>query len=158
MAKFPMYLFKRDIFTALTMDVKVSTEKPPCFDNLVVWLGFIPATAIFTYGDTIYNPNNVKLSDQLIVHEQVHMKQQGFNDADAALWWGKFMRDEKFRIDQEAEAYAEQYAFLCHYIKAKQQRFDLLMQLSRILAGPLYGHAVPYVEAMGLIRNRSGVK
>lgn len=163
-------LFQRDPFTRSTMlkGVKVLAEKPPVWDSVCQWLGFQPTSALFTYGDTIYNPGSNPIPDQLVVHERVHMAQQmehydfkgvhraeGTTPMSPALWWGKFLREPGFRYDQEAEAYAVQYGWLCRQVKGKEQHLDILTQLSRMLASPLYGSEISFQDAMRLIRQKS---
>lgn len=138
-------------------NVKMSTEKPPVWDSVCSAFNIIPSGAVFTYGDTIFNPNNFELIDHIIEHEKVHMDQQGHSVEGAEIWWGKFLRDPQFRIDQEAQAYARQYDFLCGRIKGKQQRFETRMKLAKILAGELYARAITTIEAEKLIRSYSKV-
>ena len=91
--------------------MKIVNEKPPIFDKIVK-AGMSPSldSTIFTYGDTIYNPSGRPIPDHLIAHEARHFKQQG---NDPAAWWDKYLVDKEFRFEQEAEAYANQYKFLC---------------------------------------------
>lgn len=122
--------------------------KPPIFDSLVATFGVIPKTAVFTYGDKIYNPENLFIREDVIEHEKVHMKQQGDNPD---LWWGRFLREPAFRIDQEARAYGRQYQFICKQHKDRNEQTRFLFFLANILSGPLYGRAVGHAEARTLI-------
>ena len=148
--------------------VKVSTEKPPVWDAICVAFKINPVTAIFTYGDTIYNPNNIPLNRHLVEHECVHMKQQkamvikkgnnvGMTEKNTleqmtpALWWGKFLRDVNFRIDQEARAYGHQYDVICETIKDRNLRARVKQDLARSFSGPLYGNCISQAEAANLI-------
>lgn len=160
-------LFQRDPFTRSTMakHEKIIVGTPPVWDSVCQWLGFLPMSALFTYGDTIYNPGSNPIPDQLIVHEQVHMVQQYRERAasnnprlepmNPALWWGKFLRDKDFRYQEESEAYGAQYAWLCKQVKGTEQHLEILMQLSRILAGPLYGSELGFQDAMRMIKSKS---
>jgi hypothetical protein len=139
-------------------EVKVSTAKPPVWDSVCKTFNVNPTTAIFTYGDTIYNPNNCKLNKHLIEHERVHMKQQNYNDKDAALWWGRFLREPEFRIDQEARAYAHQYDVICEIVKDRNMRARVRMDLSRFFSGPLYGSIITQVDAINLISKYAKTK
>ena len=111
-----------------------------------------PETVIFTYGDTIYVPSGNPLPEDLIEHESLHTKQQG-DDPDA--WWERYIKDEDFRIDQEAKAYGKQYAYLCKQHKDRNAQARILMNLARILSGPLYGNVLKHSEAMKLIKDFS---
>ena len=140
----------------MTYEVKI--EKPPIWNDICFAFGIIPQKVLFTYGDTIYNPDNVKIPDDIIEHEKVHMEQQNHNVNDAALWWGKFLRDPAFRVDQESKAYAVQYRFVCKFVTDRNQRFNFRMELARLLSGPLYGNSISQKDAEKLIYKLSGVK
>lgn len=173
-----------EIKTTVIDGIEVIYTKPPVWDSVVATFQVIPATAVFTYGNRIYNPSGAYIADHVIEHEKVHMNQQarlinhapecnilktedtedenrcscGQVDEGAALWWGKFLRDSAFRIDQETEAYAFQYAFVCYKVKDRNARVKFLTQIAQTLAGPLYGRAISFNEAMSNIKSRSGVQ
>jgi hypothetical protein len=134
---------------------------PPCYDNVCAAFQVNPLGVYFTYGDAIYvpNPSNYPPPD-IIEHEKVHMKQQGYSEEGAAEWWGKFLRDPDFRIQQEAAAYARQYAFLVEdrRINGREQRFHVRWTLAGQLSGPMYGNAISRHDAAALIQRLSGVK
>jgi hypothetical protein len=134
---------------------KMSYDKPPVWDSVCLAFKINPTSAIFTYGDTIYNPNKLNLTADLVEHERMHMAQQEHSDEGAALWWGKYLRDADFRIDQEARAYGRQYDVICKVITDRNQRNRVLMDLARILSGPLYNKVVNVNTAMTLIKSFS---
>lgn len=137
---------------------EIIVGKPPVFDMVSAAFQVNPINALFTYGNKIYNPGNNPVPEYLVVHEKVHMVQQNWNDKDAALWWGKFLRDPEFRIDQESRAYGTQYAWMCKNMKeyrGRDQQFQLRVGLARILAGPLYDNCISHGEAMGLIKQHA---
>lgn len=136
------------------MEIKIA--KPPIYDSACSAFKINPETVLFTYGDTIYNPGGVNLSDDLIKHEEVHAEQQNHNDEEAALWWGKYLRDPEFRLKQEVEAYGKQYWYICRYKTSnKQTQFTILKRFAQILSGPLYGECVGLLRAMQLIKEQS---
>ena len=103
---------------------------------------------IFTYGDTIYNPDNFIIPDDLITHEETHMKQQG---KDPDRWWKRYFVDQKFRLEQELEAYRNQYRYAINNYD-KRSRKELLKRISKDLSRPLYGSLVTKKEAKKLIK------
>lgn len=137
--------------------IRVIHETPPVWANVCATFGVIPATAVFTYNDRIYNPCGAYLPDHIVVHERVHIKQQGGTDESAGLWWGKFLRDPAFRLDQESEAYAVQYAYVCKQQKDRNVRHNFLLNLARVLSGPMYGNCIGMQEALNLIKSRANV-
>lgn len=139
--------------------MKIVNEKPPIYDQLVAYgFGFDPGGTVFTYGDTLYNPAGIAIPDHLLVHEEVHAGQQGHSEKVAKDWWGRYVVDPYFRIDQESEAYAKQYAFICVKVKDRNQRHGVLWNLASMLGGPMYGLVISHDAAMKMIREKSNVK
>jgi len=134
--------------------MQIKNEKPPIWENACAAFQINPKNTIFTYGDIIYNPGGKTLSEDVIAHETVHIQQQSVDGPD--LWWGKYLRDPEFRIQQEVRAYAAQFAFLISKYKDKNQRVRILMDLAQLLSGPLYANAISHTEAMMLIQQCSG--
>ena len=137
--------------------VKIVNEKPPIYDAVCATFGIKPVNVFFTYGDTIYNPDGIDIPEDVIVHEKHHMKQQT-TDTTPELWWGKYLRDEHFRIEQEAKCYGKQYAFVCKTMPDRNERSRFLHKLATSLSGPLYGYSVASMEACLIIKQHSGVK
>ena len=146
---------------------KVKMDKPPIWNEVCVAFGIKPE-AYFTYGDTIYCVDVPFPQPDIIEHEKVHMEQQlafipperrikGNEDEGAALWWGKYLREPAFRVDQEAKAYGKQYAFICETVKDRNKRAWFLAQFAKSLSGPMYHNAVTGVKASKLIKQYSHV-
>ena len=112
-------------------------------------------STLYTYDDTIYNPKGVAISAQLLRHEAVHYEQQS-NDPDA--WWGRYLIDPYFRIDQECEAYASEYAFYCKNHKDRNHRDKVLRQMAGFLSGELYGNVISSQAARKMIKAKSNVR
>lgn len=135
--------------------IKISYEKPPIWDAICATFKIIPKNVYFTYGDIIYNPDKLEIPIDILEHEKVHMEQQKHNETDAALWWGKYLREPEFRLDQEARGYGRQYEVICGIIKDRNKRNHLLIQLAKSLSGPLYNNIISQSEAMKLIKSFS---
>ena len=135
--------------------MKILNEQPPML-NEILGAGMLPnETTIFTYGDTIYNPGGHELSDHLIEHEETHCDQQG---NDPKKWWERYLIDPYFRIEQESEAYANQFAYICAKVKDRNQRAKICLDLARVLSGPLYGNIISQQNAYNTIKVKSKVK
>lgn len=102
---------------------------------------------VFTYGDKLYNPYKIKLVPHLIIHETVHSEQQ----KDPKEWWDKYLKDPDFRLEQELEAYAKQYAYAKPQLNAKGQEL-FLEKISFDLSSEVYGNIVSYQKAESDIR------
>jgi hypothetical protein len=124
---------------------------PPQYDKMVVRFPGITPTAVFAYGDTLYNPSGGAISDDLMAHEETHAGRQ-VDVGGPAEWWRMYMADEDFLISEEAFAYGAQARFLAQRTKDRNARFRVLMHLAQIFSGPLYGNVVTFDQAVILIR------
>ena len=130
-------------------------EKPPIYDQ-IVQAGMNPSlNAIYTYGDTIYVPSGREVPDDIIAHEETHCDQQG---ADPDAWWSRYLDDPYFRIQQETEAYAVQYDFICETTKDRNWRDKILRRMATVLSGPTYGNVIGSQSAYSMIKNKAKTK
>lgn len=134
--------------------MKTSTEFPPNWNQIRIAFPSVEGGgAIFCYGYTIYNPFNREISADLIYHESVHARQQG---STPDVWWYRYINDINFRLDQEIEAYGEQFAFVCRHIPPEVSKNRIkktfLEPMARALSGEVYGKLISYNEAESKIR------
>ena len=128
----------------------IKKEQPPFFDKILA-AGMRPTgSTVYTYGDTIYSPLGGEIPGNLVIHEQVHSAQQGENP-DA--WWDRYLSDSYFRMDQEVEAYREQYLYLQKNIKDRERLHKILFELAGSLSSPIYGNMITREAAMNMIKN-----
>jgi hypothetical protein len=138
--------------------MKIINEKPLIWASVRALLDFDENRTIFTYGDAIYNPAGFVITPDLIVHEMVHKKQQASMNLfgrwfGAARWWKRYLRDPKFRFEQELEAYRAQYQYVAKEYNDREKLSKYLMNMSRELVGPMYGNlGGNFTEVMSLIR------
>lgn len=147
--------------------MEVKETFPPHFEEIQLLFPISKENpAIFCYGDTIHNPYGKEITPDLECHESVHSKQQG-DDPDG--WWRKYLTDPQFRLEQELEAYGEQYAFAKRHIEAAANEAakegkrltagknnlirHALESMSFALSGPTYGNIIPYGKAESKIRH-----
>ncbi len=129
--------------------MKILKTYPPNFEELNKKFELNEFT-VFTYGDKLYNPNNVAISEDLIAHEETHVKQQG---KDPKKWWRKYIDDKNFRLSQETEAYSNQYKAFKEMKKDRNERARFLHFISCELSSSLYGNIIDYQEAKERIEN-----
>jgi hypothetical protein len=103
---------------------------------------------LFTYGDTCYCKD---ISADLIAHEETHTKQQTAKGMTPKKWWAKYFKDPKFRLDQELEAYKNQWKFIQKHINDRENKARLLHHIGLSLSGKIYGNIITYTEAKNLI-------
>src|SRR3989304_1332950 len=84
-------------------------QYPPNYEAIIKHLNPNKNT-IYTYGETVYIPSGADLTVDLIAHEQTHIDQQ--SSKDPQKWWEIYLKDPKFRLEQELEAYRNQYKTL----------------------------------------------
>lgn len=129
-------------------EVKNTTPPKHIYDRCVKDFGadFMKGTT-FVYGTTIYCVKEP--SHDIIAHEVVHIDQQRrFKSPED--WWKKYFEDEEFRLEQEVEAYREQYRHLVKHCSRDYRRFKLKVMVNS-LSGKIYGNLVSKEEAKKLI-------
>lgn len=111
----------------------------------------LPKGVIFTYGNTIYNPSGDQLSQALLEHEFVHVRQQA--DKPEA-WWGKYLDDPEWRLEQELEAHRAEWKTFYRSTFSREKRAQYLWGISCRLAGPMYGGLLTIKEARERIKQK----
>ena len=126
----------------------ISHEKPPNYEDIKKALGDVwEQDVAITYGDTIHTARTDLLPD-VIVHEQVHQKQQGNSPA---VWWQMYLTDKTFRYEQERAAYIAQAKFIKKYILDRNARFKCLSEVAQDFSSPIYGNIITYDDAIKLL-------
>ena len=135
--------------------MEIIHSKPPIYEDIIS-AGMKPSEyTVYTYGNKLYVPSGDEVPADLMVHEEVHMKQQG-DDPDA--WWSRYLIDQFFRIDQETAAYAKQYAFICRKQKDREKRNRILLMIASQLAGPMYGNVISRDFALRAVKEKANVR
>jgi len=132
--------------------MKIVKDYPPNY-KLLKKVFALHKGIVFTYGNTIYNPDNGPIDGPLITHEETHSKQQGNNPE---KWWLRYIVDADFRFVQELEAYQNQYKHFCKIKKDRNTRNRFLNLIASVLSSDMYGNICSIQEAMKSIQ--SGVK
>lgn len=125
---------------------------PPNIDKITEAFGIVNPLAVFTYGDTIYNPGGGIIDSYLETHELIHQRQQ---TGDPEGWWEAYLADPEFRLDQELEAYGAQYRHYCYNKKDLGKQQEFLIRIANDLSGPMYGNLITFDEAIKLIKERA---
>lgn len=98
---------------------------------------------VFTYYPNIH-AYKADMSDDLYIHELTHIAQQ--KEIGVEVWWEKYLSDEQFRLEQEIEAYQNQWVFArenYHRAYRKMLRKHIIDNLS----GKMYGNIISKQEA-----------
>lgn len=130
--------------------MKISNEKPPIYDRLVEAFGIDWNDGIvITYGDTLHTREGNNIPQDLVIHEKTHTRQQEKLGLDG--WWEWYICYPKFRMEQEAEAYRNQWQFIKHNVKNREEAFRKKMRIVRDFSSPIYGNIVTHSEALKII-------
>lgn len=133
--------------------MRVVVERPPMYAEI---LERFPAAAsagvVFTWEDTIFNPSQTVLHQDLVAHEEVHSDQQA--PSGPRSWWERYLADDAFRLEQELPAYRRQYDVACSFIPHRSVRQTRLRLLALDLSSPLYGSLISFEQALRKIRSR----
>lgn len=130
--------------------MEIVKELPPNIREIVKVFDLDGLQPVFAYGDKLYNPGGHDISDDLMVHEETHQKQQA--KIGVEQWWAMYLENPTFRLSQEVEAYREQYKFIKEkYVR--QVRRHMLQQMAKNLSSKLYGNIISKKDAEDLISN-----
>lgn len=112
------------------------------FPHIDIFKGRFEITdrTVFAWDNVIYS--NYVPSNDLITHEITHHRQQ--KKYGLQNWLEYYIKDDKFRLKMEIEAYRNQL----NDIKDRNQRAKLRMELSKHLSSPMYGNIISYEEAV----------
>ena len=134
------------------LDMKIEVKKPPVWDEVHKHFEIDDERTVYTWGDTICNPANLSLNQELIDHESTHARQQ-IAIGGPEIWWGKYLIDSDFRLQQEAEAYSNQYISFCSRVKDRNRQAKYLWLLAETLSSPMYKVNVHLMDALKLIKS-----
>ena len=126
----------------------IKNEKPPAWIWYQVHTEFEinDKETVYAYGDTLYNPAGINVDGALHEHEATHGRQQQAYGG-PERWWKQYISNSHFRIEQEVEAYAEQYTYFCNHNRDRNMQAKYLYILGSYLASPLYKGDITPSEA-----------
>lgn len=120
--------------------------------------------AVFCFGETLHNPFNSEITEDLKIHEAVHSKQQG---KDPQKWWDRYCKEPEFRINEELVAYGTQLFYLkTTKVKKTDDKGNEVMvylpsrviewyidKIAQTLSGKLYGECIDFNKAKTRLRH-----
>ena len=129
--------------------IEIIKEKPPFLLQLQM-AGLKPKEdTIFPFSLKIYNPSGKPIPQDIMIHEAIHIRQQGKNPKE---WWDRYILDKNFRLGQELLANREQYKFICKLTKDREKRNKALVAMAKNMSGEVYGKIISYQEAFEKIK------
>lgn len=133
--------------------MRVVEALPPLFDDIAARFDVRGKPILFAVGDTIYNPEGVAVSEELMAHEHVHGVRQG---DDPLTWWRAYLASPSFRLQEELAAHVAEFASLCRqhahaWPNRRNMRRALADHVGAKLAAPLYGSLVSRDRAKRMI-------
>ena len=130
---------------------QIQVDYPPNIETIKKHFDVMSKDIVFTYGDTLYSPAGGDINKPLMAHENTHSRQQ--EEMGVSEWWDKYIEDKNFRIEQEVEAYKNQYVEYCKNKKNMAKRVMFLNDLAQDLSSSIYGNVVGFDEAIKLIKH-----
>lgn len=120
-----------------------------------------PASVIYAFGDTLYNPSGLPLPPAIIAHESVHGHRQlamgprpdsTTQYSGPEVWWRRYLEDVQFRFDEEVYAHAAEA--LVQMPKDRNLRAFLMCTTINRLLAPFYeyGNSVTRQDAEKAMR------
>lgn len=129
--------------------MNIEIAYPPNIEKIRAAFDLHPGI-VFTYGDTIYNPDGGAIGPALMAHEKTHAKQQG---DDPEAWWDRYFIDPQWRSYQELAAYRKQFKEFKKNVHDREARHQVLVKLAQDMASPMYGNCVTFQHALKAIKH-----
>lgn len=127
----------------------IKYEKPPIWDEITEHFPAVEwENVIVTYGENIYTAKPI--THFKLIHESTHIKQQ--TDMGEDIWWAKYFVEEKFRLEQELEAYKNEVKEINRLVKNRDERYRLIRNIALDLSSEVYGNIISYEEAKKLLK------
>jgi hypothetical protein len=140
----------KDIRDLKKSKMKFSNEIPPVYDRLRARFGVDwDSGLIITYGDSVYSKRPV--APDFVVHESVHVRQQR-DIGGPDIWYDRYIKDDKFRLSQELEAYRAQIKWIRDNVRDRNESFRMQRNIAMLLSSDMYGNLVTRSEAMRLLQ------
>lgn len=141
------------------MGLNILVERPPNYDQICEVFPVVRTIrgVYFAWGDTIYNPDNVRIERHIMYHENIHCQRQkamcpeGWEEG-VKLWWAKYLVDTEFRYAEELVAHKAEYSFFRGICRNARAREAVLTNAATRLSSSLYGNIVSYSAARREIR------
>lgn len=140
--------------------MKISFDRPPLWSIIDATFNVAGKPVIFAWGDTIFNPERINITKELHAHEEEHGRRQFAFPCEAVgwelateLWWRKYIKDPRFRLQEEIPAHVEEYRMFCRLHRGGGAQKRALREIAGKLASPLYGGLITTGDAMWEILN-----
>lgn len=131
--------------------MKIINSYPPNIDAIDARFNIKGKPIIFTYGDIIYNPLGVVISQALQSHEMVHSVRQTTDLKSIIKWWDQYLVDDEFRLNEELLAHKAEYKQFCSENKDRNKQSLYLNTIATRLASPMYGSMLTSTKARKII-------
>lgn len=123
----------------------VLRERPPLWDEIDRKFSVANKPIVFSWGETLYNPEGGYIHPWLMAHETFHGSRQG---KDPESWWRRYLTDDKFRLNEELPAHRIEYTSFCRHMLDRNLRSRFLTETAMRLSSDLYGRIISYPKAL----------
>ena len=134
------------------MEQQIIRDYPPMIAEIDNKFNVMGKKIIYSWGNKLYNPNKLHVTDALAKHEAFHGDRQ--EEYGVENWWKLYLADSAFRLHEEVFAHAIEYHTMSiDPVLSRHQRRVALKQVAQKLASPLYGSLLSTKGARKLILN-----
>lgn len=127
--------------------MRIIHDRPPLFEQIDAAFQVAGKPLVFCWGEVIFNPEGIRISPELIKHEEVHSERQGRSEEQIAAWWRRYIENPDFRYSEELLAHRAEYRAFCRRHGSWGKRTRYLDRAAARLASPLYGSSVSPMTA-----------
>lgn len=134
--------------------MEIVVARPPMWEEINAAFHVAGKPVIFTWGNTIYNPENCQISPALRAHEAVHAHRQIHGQSELATeeeriigWWKLYIAMPSFRYEEELLAHCAEYRAVKSWTRDRNEVEKCLRHIAQRLASPLYGGVTSYPAA-----------
>ncbi len=115
-------------------------DYPPLFDEIDAAFRVKGKAVFYSWRGDIYNPLDIEIPPELLVHEAVHGERQMKTDIKA--WWRAYIKLPSFRLQEEIPAHQAELQYLVEHAPNRNARRVALKHVAIRLASPLYGKMI----------------
>lgn len=134
------------------MKYQLKTRKSPLWKLMKIPFPGVNLNDVYVaFGRTIFlPPNTTGISNDLLVHEVTHLKQQNYSYIYATIFFVLYVISKEFRYKVELEAYRNQIKYIVDnkLVKGKNNIFNLKKLIAKTMEHPMYGGMCTFEQAL----------
>lgn len=127
-------------------------RKSPLWYLWKLWFPHADMSVVFiVFGERCYGPAGVECPPDIRIHEITHSARMGTKWTGILSWHLKYRFSRAFRLQEEVEAFREQYMFGAKIMKTFRLNVQYANELADNLCSPTYGLRIHKAKALSLL-------